>query len=110
MSVEDPYIRAHHQIVNFLRFCELCVKKCENLKHIKLITTSDNSADQESKLSELKKSLRERSVELSWEMSPTLHDREVRLDTGWIVKIGRGLDIYKPPEGNLVLTVKTLIN
>jgi hypothetical protein len=24
-----------------------------------------------------------------------LHDREIRLDNGWIVKIGRALDIYQ---------------
>ena len=26
-------------------------------------------------------------------------DREVRLDNGWVVKIGRGLDFYQKPEG-----------
>ena len=26
VKVEDPYIRAHHQIINFLRLCELCYK------------------------------------------------------------------------------------
>lgn len=28
-----------------------------------------------------------------------LHDREVRLDTGWVIKIGRGLDFYQKPDG-----------
>ena len=27
-----------------------------------------------------------------------MHDREVRFSNGWIVKIGRGLDIYQKPE------------
>jgi len=43
ITVEDPYIRAHHQIVNFLRFCELCVTKCNNLQTIELLTSSDNN-------------------------------------------------------------------
>ena len=104
ISVEDPYIRAHHQIVNFLRFCELCVKKCDNLREIKLTTSCDNNpGDQEAKLRELQQSLQQRSISFTWEMSSTLHDREVKLDTGWIIKIGRGLDIYKPPEGKMVL-------
>ena len=30
-------------------------------------------------------------------VNPNLHDREIRLDNGWVVKIGRGLDIYQPP-------------
>ncbi len=28
----------------------------------------------------------------------TIHDREVRLDNGWVVKIGRGFDIYQKPD------------
>ena len=104
ISVEDPYIRAHHQITNFLRLCELFVKKCENLRRIKLVTSRDsNEKEQEAKFEELKSSLSSRKIELIYEFSTTLHDREVRLDTGWIVKIGRGLDIFKPPEGKIVL-------
>ena len=103
--MEDPYIRAHHQIVNFLRFCELCVRKCRNLKSIELLTATDpgDKDQQETKLSELQQSLALRQVSLIWSLSPSLHDREVTLDTGWIIKIGRGLDIYKPPEGKMVL-------
>ena len=104
ITVEDPYIRAHHQIVNFLRFCELCVKKCDNLKSLELLTTSDNNEkEQVAKLTELKNSLKQRSIELTWSYSTSLHDREVRMDSGWVIKIGRGLDIFKPPEGKMVL-------
>jgi ATP-dependent Lon protease len=28
-----------------------------------------------------------------------MHDREIRLDNGWIIKIGRGLDFYQKPNG-----------
>ena len=34
----DPYIRARHQLHNFVRFCELAVKKCRRLKAISLST------------------------------------------------------------------------
>jgi hypothetical protein len=30
--------------------------------------------------------------------SEVLHDREIRLDNGWIIKIGRGLDYFKPVD------------
>lgn len=36
--VEDPYIRNIHQIYNFLRFCELLVRK-ETVRNIKLLTS-----------------------------------------------------------------------
>ena len=55
--------------------------------------------DQERKLGEIGDDLGRRDVGLSVEYSDTLHDREIRLDTGWVVKIGRGLDIYKPAAG-----------
>ena len=104
VSVEDPYIRAHHQIVNFLKLCELCVKKCPNMTRISLMTAKDsNEKEQESKLEELQRSLAKEKIVLNWEFSTTLHDRELRLDSGWIIKLGRGLDIFKPPEGKIVL-------
>ena len=104
VTVEDPYIRAHHQVVNFLRLCELCVRNCPKLAKISLLTTKDtNEKEQESKLQELQQSLAKQKIALDWEFSPTLHDREVRLDSGWIIKLGRGLDIFKPPEGKMVV-------
>ena len=39
VTVNDPYIRTHHQVLNFLRFCEMLVKNGKNLKSIKLLTT-----------------------------------------------------------------------
>lgn len=39
VTINDPYIRSHHQILNLLRFCELLVKKGKKLSNIKLITT-----------------------------------------------------------------------
>ena len=103
VTLEDPYIRAHHQVVNFLRLCELCVRKCPKLSRISLVTTKDTNDDQEYKLQELKQSLAKQKVALDWQFSSTLHDREVRLDSGWIIKVGRGLDIFKAPEGKMVL-------
>ncbi len=44
VHVQDPYIRARHQIHNFVRFCELLVKKCKKLQTINLLTTSGESA------------------------------------------------------------------
>merc|ERR1712142_302465 len=104
VNVEDPYIRSHHQVVNFLKLCELCVRKCSNLSKIILVTSKDNNEkEQESKLQELQQSLAKEKIVLEWEFSSTLHDREIRLDSGWIIKLGRGLDIFKPPEGKMVL-------
>ena len=41
IAVRDPYIRARHQLHNFVRFCELVVKKCHKLREITLTTGKD---------------------------------------------------------------------
>ena len=40
VDVEDPYIRAKHQVHNFVRFCEVVLKGCKRLKQIQLTTGS----------------------------------------------------------------------
>ena len=101
MIVEDPYVRAPHQIANFVRLCET-VLKASTVQTITLITSYDQQtdmADVRDKLDELKQSLLEYDVALNVELNANLHDREVRLDNGWIIKIGRGLDFYQKPDG-----------
>lgn len=99
--IEDPYIRLQHQIQNFVRFCE-CILKAGTVKKINLITGYDDNtqlADIAEKLEELKQSLLEMDVELEVKLNPNMHDREIRLDNGWVIKIGRGLDFYQKPAG-----------
>ncbi|XP_070978876.1 MIT domain-containing protein 1 [Oncorhynchus clarkii lewisi] len=99
--VEDPYIRHIHQLYNFLRFCEMLLKASCKVKRIHLLTSQeegDNSSQQASALSELKQSLQSQDVCLDLQYS-TFHDREIRFDNGWIIKIGRGLDYFKKPKG-----------
>lgn len=99
--IEDPYIRMQHQIQNFVRFCET-VLKAGTVKKISLVTGYDDKtqlADIAEKLEELKQSLLELDVELEVKLNPNIHDREIRLDNGWIIKIGRGLDFFQKPGG-----------
>ncbi|EPC3541485.1 BREX system Lon protease-like protein BrxL [Aeromonas hydrophila] len=99
--IEDPYIRLQHQIQNFVRFCET-VLKAGTVKKISLITGYDDKtqlADIAEKLDELKQSLLELDVELDAQLNPNLHDREIRIDNGWVIKIGRGLDFFQKPGG-----------
>ena len=99
--VEDPYVRAPHQIANFVRFCETVVKS-STVQSISLITSYDQQtdlADVQEKLDELKQSLLDYDVALSVQLSAKLHDREIRFDNGWIIKIGRGLDFLQKPDG-----------
>lgn len=98
--VEDPYVRMPHQIQNFVRFCEAVVKAA-TIKRIRLITSCDDNLqmmDVQNKLAELQQSLLELDIMLDVELNPNLHDREIRVDNGWVIKIGRGLDFYQKPD------------
>lgn len=99
--VEDPYIRHIHQLYNFLRFCEMLLKASCGVKNIHLLTSQDedNSSQQLSALAEMKQSLQAKGVCLDLKFSSTIHDREIRFDNGWIIKIGRGLDYFKKTKG-----------
>ncbi len=100
VTVEDPYIRMQHQIQNFVRFCEMVIK-APTVKKVELITSYDDRtqlAEIQEKISDLKQSLLDFDIVLEVELSPTMHDREIRLDNGWVIKIGRGLDFYQRPE------------
>lgn len=98
--IEDPYIRLPHQIQNFVRFCETVVKS-GTVKYIRLVSGYDDIiqlADISEKLEELKQSLLELDIELEVKLNPNMHDREISIDNGWVVKIGRGLDFYQKPN------------
>ncbi|NWT92925.1 MITD1 protein, partial [Urocynchramus pylzowi] len=104
--VEDPYIRHVHQasryLYNFLRFCEMLVKGPCKVKKIHLRTSYDEGggrSQQITVLEEIKQSLSNYGVTLSIDFSSSIHDREIRFNNGWMIKIGRGLDYFKKPQG-----------
>jgi len=99
ITVEDPYIRLPHQIQNFVRFCETIVK-LSTIRQINLLTGYDENtkiSEMHDRLGEVKQSLLELDIVLDIKLNPNLHDREIRLDNGWVIKIGRGLDFYQKP-------------
>jgi len=101
ITVEDPYVRKRYQVDNFGQFCSLAVSKGD-VKHIILKTGTafgEDLDDTDSRLENLKRELsKNHGVKMEWSRSEKLHDREVIFSNGWIVKVGRGLDIYYPPE------------
>uniref|UniRef100_A0A8C9NX88 Microtubule interacting and trafficking domain containing 1 n=2 Tax=Serinus canaria TaxID=9135 RepID=A0A8C9NX88_SERCA len=100
--VEDPYIRQVHQLYNFLRFCEMLVKGPCKVKTIHLLTSYDEGggrSQQMTALEEIKQSLSNYGVTLNIDFSSSIHDREIRFNNGWMIKIGRGLDYFKKPRG-----------
>ena len=50
-------------------------------------------------VADLAQSLLDLDIVLEVTFDANLHDREIRLDNGWVIKIGRGLDFYQKPGG-----------
>ena len=97
--IEDPYIRLPYQVQNLVRFCEAVIK-LGSIRRIVVITSHDEETslnDRQSKFDELRQSLLELDIVFDVELNENLHDREIRLDNGWVIKIGRGLDFYQKP-------------
>lgn len=100
VEIEDPYIRLNHQVHNFVRFCEAVIKS-PTVRKIVLTTSYDKDTDLKmlnERFEELKQSLLELDIELRISVNENLHDREIRIDNGWVIKIGRGLDFYQKPD------------
>jgi ATP-dependent Lon protease len=98
--MEDPYIRKHHQLINLTRFCEMLVRisDVEQLHLVTSLGTEVTSAELENHFVFLRDSLEPHQISFTWEFNEEMHDREVRLNNGWIIKIGRGLDFFLKPE------------
>lgn len=98
--IEDPYIRSTHQVENFVRFCALATR-FGNTSYIELISgyrEDDDTRSADDRLNKLQVELESRNIEFRWSRTPVIHDREIRIDDSWVIKIGRGLDIYHKPE------------
>lgn len=108
--IEEPYIRVAHQIQNFVRFCETLAKR-PTIRKIHVVTACDEVTAQSEvlpKIEDLKQSLLEIDIALEVGFDTNLHDREIRLDNGWTIKIGRGLDFYQKPNSWFELGVNDL--
>ncbi|XP_053676029.1 MIT domain-containing protein 1 [Anopheles nili] len=103
--IEEPYVRDHYQICNLVRFCELAVSSCTNLKYVQLMTIKDakNNDEQGRAFHTLAENLQQHAVKFVIEYSEHMHDRQVILSNGYIVKIGRGLNYFKRSPSNYCL-------
>jgi hypothetical protein len=66
---------------------------------MKLVTVREtkNNDEQQKGLSILKESLKNHNIQFEVEYSEHMHDRQVIIGNGYIIKIGRGLNYFKGP-------------
>ena len=100
LVVGDPAIRNDQQLKNLIQLCELSVQ-VGTIRKISMTTGSDGEpkkSEFETKFKLLAESLADNGVEFIWRFDDAIGDREIRADNGWIIRIGRGLDIYQPSD------------
>jgi hypothetical protein len=106
ITIQDPYIRYHHQFENLVEFCQLLedVKKDGQDLHFELVTwNSDDFKDNSREyLQSLKDSLSESGINFSYKFEDK-HDRFIQTDTGWKILLGRGLDIFHKVDSKISL-------
>ncbi|ELU06859.1 hypothetical protein CAPTEDRAFT_38846, partial [Capitella teleta] len=103
VQVDDPHIKLPHQIENFSHLCDVLVESQPKVKslHLSLRTCEAKEGfmrvTQNQKLKLLKQRLLDQGVILFLEPADPeiLHDRGIRFNNGWVVYLGRGLDIFK---------------
>jgi predicted GTPase len=102
IKVVETYLFKHHQLRN-LRELLLHIVESSKPKTIQLCTKSpplDRLDYQRDFFNSLSKDIfKDYGIILEISISENLHDRFIFSDSGFVVKLGRGLDIYKPSTG-----------
>lgn len=97
ITIEDPYIRAPWQIKNFMELVTMLIetRSVDDLK-IHLITNEeeDKIPDLIDRLDDIKDDLAGYGIAFDYKFRD-FHDRCIKTDTGWIITLGRGLDIFE---------------
>ena len=104
--VTDPYVRLDYQIRNFMAFAGILdTSNGEITLHLSTSASEDvYQQDADRKLKELTASLAKHGIIFTYEFNPTIHDRSIRLDNGWSIYPGRGLDIFQKPDSKYELS------
>ena len=100
ITIVDPYIRLFYQIRNYAEFLETVFNYTERTEevHVHLVTKHADKQhidDQLANLAAVRDSFGQLGITVTYEFSDTAHDRYIESDTGWIVTLGRGLDIFQ---------------
>ena len=106
ITVTDPYIRAFHQVRNFMELLESIArqKPGEDEVSVHLITAEDETRPEQQRefLDQIKESADSIGIRFSWNFNApgSLHARHITTDHGWKISLDRGLDIFQRYDMN----------
>lgn len=101
VEIVDPYIRLPFQVRNLIELCQVLtdLKDPDAEMELHVVTWNKDEAipDVIDWFEDLKDSLASAGITFTWKFED-LHDRHIQTDTGWKIKLGRGLDIFEKVE------------
>lgn len=102
VQIVDPYIRLPFQAKNLIEFCQVLadIKTPDTDIDLHVITWNKDECipDVIDWFLEIQDSIAPLGINFTWTFED-YHDRNITTDTGWKIKLGRGLDIFEKVEG-----------
>ena len=103
IEVIDPYIRLPYQLKNFMEFARLVAELKQPDEEITLHLKTNNNEEYihnaKQAFSDMSDSLESIGIRFTFEFDENLHDRSIKLNNGWKIVLGRGLDIFQKTNG-----------
>ena len=98
ITIIDPYIRMSYQIYNFIDFVQLCREVCEDPENLSITLSTQNDDEHIPEMidtfDDLQGELASVGIDFTYNFDAA-HDRFIKLDNGWRIQLGRGLDIFE---------------
>lgn len=101
IQIRDPYLRKPHQIRNVHEILLLLIQHADaaRLPRVVIETCASDEdeyrAKQEATFEQLQQSWGQFGIVIDWSIVDDFHDRSIVTDTGWVIDLGRGLDVYE---------------
>ena len=97
ITLVDPFIRLYYQIDNLIEFINVVKEMTADQTDVKVHLSTQNDEDKIPEMidifDELTEELGAAGIEFTYDFDAT-HDRYIKMDNGWTITLGRGLDIF----------------
>lgn len=98
ITVVDPFIRYPYQVSILLEFVQCARKNCDSPEELSIHLSTRNDEEEIPEMidifDDIKDDLAAHGIEFSYDFYAD-NDRYLDFDNGWIITLGRGLDIYE---------------
>lgn len=97
IKLVDPFIRYYYQIDNLLEFLNVVKEATADQTEVKVHLSTQNEEDKIPEMidifDEITDELGAAGIEFTYDFD-AVHDRYIKMDNGWTITLGRGLDIF----------------